>query len=206
MVALSIAFLLFDSSLFSWHPLFMSIGYVLFMTEGLLAAIMFRHLDGPERVAAIQSHAIMQIRALVCIVIGFVVIYQNKVQHNKRHFQSTHSQVGLATLVLTVLAPLGGAISFKRLGLIHRFPEVWHSRIKWLHRKLGVCVWLLALVTIELALPHPSVRKALLTPLWQAGVALVGVLLLAIAAKAQVKFKQDDADAPGHDHMTAKAV
>ncbi len=51
LVSLSIAFLLFDNSLFSWHPMFMSIGYLLFMTEGLLSAVMFRHLDGPERVS-----------------------------------------------------------------------------------------------------------------------------------------------------------
>ena len=51
LMALSIAFLLFDSTLFAWHPLFMSIGYLLFMTEGLLSAVMFRHLDGTERVS-----------------------------------------------------------------------------------------------------------------------------------------------------------
>eukprot|EP00798_Chlamydomonas_sp_ICE-L_P026603 gene26603-18374_t len=48
-MALSIAFLLFDGTLFAWHPLFMSVGYLLFMAEGLLSAVMFRHMDGPER-------------------------------------------------------------------------------------------------------------------------------------------------------------
>ena len=43
------------------HPLFMSIGYVLFMSEGLISGIMFRHLDGPPRVRAIWSHALMQV-------------------------------------------------------------------------------------------------------------------------------------------------
>lgn len=80
LVSLSIAFVLFDKSLFSWHPLFMSLGYLLFMTEGLISAVMFRHLDGPERVKAIWGHALMQTRALVCICIGFGVIYQNKVR------------------------------------------------------------------------------------------------------------------------------
>lgn len=37
-ISLSIAFILFDSSLFGWHPLFMSVGFLLFMTEGLVGA------------------------------------------------------------------------------------------------------------------------------------------------------------------------
>ena len=37
-ISLSIAFVLFDSSLFGWHPLFMSVGFLLFMTEGLIGA------------------------------------------------------------------------------------------------------------------------------------------------------------------------
>lgn len=59
----------------------MSIGYLLFMTEGLISAIMFRQLDGPERVRAIQSHALLQLRAVLCIAAGFLVIYRNKVKH-----------------------------------------------------------------------------------------------------------------------------
>lgn len=78
-MALSLAFVIFDASLFSWHPVMMSIGYVIFMAEGLIASVMFRHLEGPERVRAIQSHALMQLRALLCIAIGFGVIYRNKV-------------------------------------------------------------------------------------------------------------------------------
>lgn len=78
-VSLSIAFSLFDSTLFAWHPLFMSIGYLLFMAEGLISAVRFRHLDGPERVRAIQSHALWQLRAVLCVFIGFVIIYRNKV-------------------------------------------------------------------------------------------------------------------------------
>lgn len=40
----------------------------------------FRHLDGPERVRSIQSHALLQLRAVVCIAVGFGVIYRNKVR------------------------------------------------------------------------------------------------------------------------------
>lgn len=81
------------------------------------------------------------------------------VSHTLRPTVICTLQVGLATLVLTVLAPLGGAVSFKRLGMIYTFPESWHPRIKWLHRSVGVLVWLMAMTTIELALPHPAVTR-----------------------------------------------
>ncbi len=59
---------------------------------------------------------------------------------------------------------------------------------------------MMALVTIELALTHPAVRRDVLTPLWQGGVALIGLLLLLLFSKAQVKLKND------HDRTLSKAV
>ena len=55
------------------------IGYLLFMAEGLMSALYLRATDGPERVAGIQSHALLQIRASLAIAIGFGVIFKNKV-------------------------------------------------------------------------------------------------------------------------------
>ncbi len=38
-------------------------GYLLFMSEGLVSAILFRHMGpGPERLRAIWAHALMQVR------------------------------------------------------------------------------------------------------------------------------------------------
>lgn len=79
LTSLSIAFSVFDGTLFAWHPLFMSIGYLLFMAEGLMSALGFRMLDGPDRVAGINGHALLQIRATLAIILGFGVIYKNKV-------------------------------------------------------------------------------------------------------------------------------
>ncbi|EFJ53321.1 hypothetical protein VOLCADRAFT_120257 [Volvox carteri f. nagariensis] len=163
-VALSIAFVLFDNTLFAWHPAFMSIGYIVFMTEGLIAAIHFRQIDGPERVKAIWSHALLQLRAVICVIIGFGVIYRRKIILGKPHFVSLHAKFGLATLILSILMPLWGL--------------------------LGLLTWLLALVTIELALPHPAVNKGWLTLAWQIGVGLIAVLLGLLSFKTVVGAKQ----------------
>ena len=52
----------------------------------------------------------------------------------KQHFTSLHGKVGLCTFCLALAAPLLGAASFRRLGIIQRFPEPWQPRLKWLHR------------------------------------------------------------------------
>ena len=73
--------------------------------------------------------------------------------------------------------PAGGAVAFRKLGLIHRFPERHHAAIKAAHRWAGVATWLLSTLTVQLALPHSSVRRPVLTPLWQAGVAASAALV-----------------------------
>lgn len=52
----------------------------------------------------------------------------------KQHFTSLHGKVGLVTFLLALASPLLGVLSFRRLGLIQKFPQDWHPRLKWLHR------------------------------------------------------------------------
>ena len=76
----------------------------------------------------------------------------------KAHFTSRHGKCGLAALLLTAVAPLLGAVSFKTLNILALFPERIHSPIKAAHRRMGAFVWLLALLAIELTLTHHVVR------------------------------------------------
>ena len=77
--AATLAFSSFNGSLFSWHPFTLSLGYIYFMTEGLLVAWQMRQIDGIERVQAIELHATHQLRALLLILIGAGAIIYNKV-------------------------------------------------------------------------------------------------------------------------------
>ncbi len=61
------------------------------------------------------------------------------------------SQVGLATLVLSVVAPLGGTVSFRRLGIIQRFPDRLQPLIKTLHRQASGARWALGALVVGLA-------------------------------------------------------
>lgn len=78
-LTISIAADIFNTTLFALHPIFISLGFLGFMSEGVLLAHSFRLLDGPDRVKAIWQHAIMQVAACISIATGFGAIYLNKV-------------------------------------------------------------------------------------------------------------------------------
>ncbi|KAK9830306.1 hypothetical protein WJX72_010893 [[Myrmecia] bisecta] len=127
------------------------------MSEGVLAALKFRPLEGQARVRAIQVHALLQIVATLCIAGGFYAIAQHKNNLGKQHFKSIHAKMGLLTLILSVCAPLGGALSFKYLGLLTKIPERLQPTVKLAHRNLGIATLTVALITIEIILPHHAV-------------------------------------------------
>merc|ERR1712130_577738 len=95
--------------------------------------------------------------------------------HRKPHFQTVHGKFGLATFSAALLVAGGGVVSFRRAGLITKLPEGLQPKVKWAHRSAGVLVWLLSLVTVELALLHKSVWKGTVSRFWQAGTAVLGL-------------------------------
>lgn len=109
-------------------------------------------------------------------MIGFVL--QNI--HNKEHFTSLHGKLGLVTLALLGCNLLIGLASFKKLGLLTQLPQEWQPRVKWIHRLTGVIIWTLALVCMQLDLPHPAVLQGLWCWLWQLVVAAIGVGVLVL--------------------------
>ena len=76
---LSLCAAFFDGSLFGYHPALMSVAFLLFMAEGVMAGLRFRAVPpGAERVTAIRRHAALQCAALLCAAGGFYAIYRNK--------------------------------------------------------------------------------------------------------------------------------
>lgn len=81
--------------------------------------------------------------------------------HSKPHLRSVHAKVcadasvafilsyheaqtlyslqcGATTAVFAVSASAGGLIAFRKMGLIHMFPERMHKTLKWIHRNVRV--------------------------------------------------------------------
>jgi hypothetical protein len=186
-MALAVLPAAYQGELFAWHPLLLTLGFLGFVTEGIMVAVSFRPKEGMTRVTAITNHALIQAAATAFLTLGFYAIYHNKVRlpghlalrlrclvpgclhcwlaqcsgrpsachllthlpcparspslptptqnlKGKHHFTSLHGKVGLLTFVLALASPALGMLSFRRLGLIQRFPEDWQPRLKWLHR------------------------------------------------------------------------
>ena len=80
-VTCSLCAFVLDGTLFAWHPTFMSVGFIGFMTLGVVRSVTFRRLDGKARVKAIQIHAFLQALAISFMFGGLGCIFQNKVIH-----------------------------------------------------------------------------------------------------------------------------
>jgi hypothetical protein len=79
---------------------------------------------------------------------------------------------------LACVSPILGALGFRRLGLLERFPKEWQAAVKWTHRLLGATTWTLALVAMQLDLPHSAVLEGIPCRAWQAAALALGIGVL----------------------------
>ncbi|KAL3148526.1 hypothetical protein ABBQ38_013964 [Trebouxia sp. C0009 RCD-2024] len=156
----------------------MSLGFLSFMTMGVVRSVTFRPLEGKTRTKAIQVHAVLQVLALSCALAGLAAIVQNKVHHNKPHLKSLHAKCGAITAILAVSASAGGVTAFRKMGVIQKFPERMHKTLKWMHRNLGLITYYSGLLTIEIALTHAAVYKPGWTQVWQVLIAMLATAML----------------------------
>jgi len=103
-----------------------------------------------------------------------------QVINGKQHFTSLHGKVGLLNFLLSLASPTLGILSFKYLGIYNKLPDTWQPYTKWAHRFLAVSTWLLALVTMQLDLPHSAVFEGIFCRLWQLAVVVLGVSMILI--------------------------
>lgn len=166
--------------LFAWHPALMSVGFLSFMTEGLITARELRPTEGAVRVARLWHHAKIQCAAALCVLLGFYAIWENKRRNGKAHLTSLHGKLGAVTLALALGSPLGGAVSFRAVGLLPRLPLAWHPTIKWAHRWGGALAWHMALVTMAVVVPHKAVLLGVSARVFQLALASAGACMLSL--------------------------
>jgi cytochrome b-561 domain-containing protein 2 len=201
-------------TLFAWHPIFMSIGYLGFMCEGIAVALRARDVDGNARVSRLMSHMWVQLSSIFCASLGFAAIYVNKSIHGKNHFTSLHGKLGLITYMMSLAVAALGISSFKHLGLIEALPASLHPTIKWIHRMVcdtyiciyqciylahphtcncviqaGVTTWSLSIVAMEVVLPHSSVMTGVFARLWQVAVLLLAFMVINVLSGASIASK-----------------
>ncbi|XP_026572660.1 cytochrome b561 domain-containing protein 1-like [Pseudonaja textilis] len=136
------------TSLFSWHPVFMSIAFCLCLTEALLIFSPEASLVFCSHKAKVQLHWIAQMLALVAATLGLVFIISSKNRSELPHFISWHSILGLVTILATcgqVLCGLG--LLFPQLLRISLAAQLWRC-----HTVYGLIVYLLATSTVVLGI------------------------------------------------------
>ncbi|OQS06208.1 hypothetical protein THRCLA_01741 [Thraustotheca clavata] len=97
--------------LFSWHPVCFCLAYLVATPSAILAmSDRRRESNFNKRTALLDWHVYMQSLTIVLMSIGFGVIYYNKDLHNRPHFQTTHSYVGVAAFICYFINYLGGML------------------------------------------------------------------------------------------------
>ncbi|KAG5363151.1 hypothetical protein CJU89_2310 [Yarrowia sp. B02] len=144
--------------LFSYHPIFNSLGFFL-LGQGIL-------ITQPEPRSAAQKqvggeiHGALNSLAVLAYVTGAGVILYNKEKNHAQHFYSWHGTFGIITYVLLVLVMLVGAAQFwwpaEVFGSVHKGRAIYKF-----HRVGGYAVWALTAFTILLALESDFNHNAL---------------------------------------------
>ncbi|XP_055594486.1 probable transmembrane reductase CYB561D1 [Uranotaenia lowii] len=132
--------------LFSWHPSFMSVGYLILMSQAVLtlsgANILTYKKHHKTRVFI---HWLLQALAGILITVAFVCIVLNKIRMDKPHFQTWHGLLGLITVILT-LASIGGGVFTKYGFQLRHLMRPIYSKI--VHGIAGTITYVMGSVTI----------------------------------------------------------
>ncbi|TNN88222.1 Cytochrome b561 domain-containing protein 1 [Liparis tanakae] len=138
------------TSLFSWHPVCMSVAYCLCMTEGIL---LFSAEGSPfcfkSRQCKVRLHWFCQALVLIAAAIGLGFMLASKNVSELPHLVTWHSWLGISTLAATALqAACGICMIFPKLLPLSSSP----MKMKLYHATCGLVVYLLATVTVVSAM------------------------------------------------------
>jgi cytochrome b561 len=109
-------------------------------------------------------HWQINVLALLCFIATFVIMFVSRQQKGKQHFDSTHAQVGLATIIYLLFVALFGS-------LVRFFPSAFGGPLKarywnaW-HRWGGYGMLILLYATLYLALTKKSTVKRMDSTVW----------------------------------------
>ncbi|XP_068451069.1 transmembrane reductase CYB561D2 [Clinocottus analis] len=137
------------TSLFSWHPFFMTLAFSFFMTEAIL--LFSPHgslLKKFSHKTKGRVHWILQGLCVSCAVLGLAAIFYNKHLNGKPHFTSWHGLLGLFTVCVVGLQSLAAAPL-----IYHSLAKGWSlAKLKRYHAATGLVTYLLGSASLLLGL------------------------------------------------------
>lgn len=93
----------------------------------------------------VTMHWILHTTGLTIIGIGLIIIIVNKIQHDKYHFATTHSQFGLSTIILSTITAAFGILANNTIWI---YPRVRPILVKVAHACGGIAMTILLLATL----------------------------------------------------------
>ena len=157
---------------------------VMIMSQGNLIA------SNLSRQGRVRLHWILQASAAAFIFAGFLVIVINKNLHNKNHFKSWHSVIGLVFLVCVGITSSGGVVTLYSLRLKQYIKpakmKLFHNLVGVLTFGIGVATEIFGIYT-QWFLKHSSLSTQIVCTVF---VLLGGIFTLESAVKsAYARFK-----------------
>ncbi|KAJ8372821.1 hypothetical protein AAFF_G00276760 [Aldrovandia affinis] len=171
------------TSLFSWHPVLMSIAFCLCMTE---AVLLFSAEGSPfcfkSKKGRVRLHWLLQGLVVGGGAVGVAFMVASKRVSERPHMASWHSVLGAGTLALTALQAAGGlCLLAPPAPLRGPLPP---PRLRLYHATAGLVAYLLAVATVTLAMFTDWFQATVKGPAWYALVLLP--LLPALVVMNQV--------------------
>ncbi|KAK6176135.1 hypothetical protein SNE40_014475 [Patella caerulea] len=140
------------ASLFSWHPTFMAIAFMMLMFEGIL---MFSPQSSLvvnwSRSSKVTAHWICQTTGVVCALLGLAAIMYNKHLNDKPHFTTWHGLLGVMTVAFACFELLGG-LCVKYSQTLLKGIKIRLADLKMYHATAGLVLFILACVTTILGM------------------------------------------------------
>ncbi|KAK7880279.1 hypothetical protein WMY93_030646 [Mugilogobius chulae] len=125
------------TSLFSWHPVCMSVAYWLCMTEGLLLFTEGSLCSCVSVIRKAHVNWLCQAVGMLSAVIGLGFMVASKQRSELPHLVSWHSILGLITVVATGLqVACGLSVLFPKLLRLSSHP----AKLKLYHTTVGLCL------------------------------------------------------------------
>ncbi|XP_017763991.1 PREDICTED: cytochrome b561 domain-containing protein 2-like isoform X1 [Eufriesea mexicana] len=133
-------------SFFSWHPICMSVGVGLLITEAIFSVSGEAYLGWKvSRFNRVTIHWILHMVGLALVLVGLIIIVVNKINNNKEHFATPHAILGLVSIILAFLTAAFGIVTKNSRWLYPRFRPVL---LKIVHAFGGILVTILLLATL----------------------------------------------------------
>jgi hypothetical protein len=131
--------------IFNWHPILMTMGFVVFMTEGVLA------YKAPWSAAFARPvrktfHWVSHSAAALCITFGLVAVFNShnlKLPDPMPNLYSAHSYLGVLTATLAASQFALGVAAY----LVPKFSLANRVALGPIHRFLGLSTWAMGLAT-----------------------------------------------------------